>query len=599
MSRLGINTGSNPNDGQGDPLRVAMGKINSNFTEIYNVIGDGNNLTSYASTAGISTLARNLTGSPIINVSGILNTGITTTEHIEVRNITSTGVVTATQFIGDGSQLTNVTALVGGLEVLDDNVRKGVARELNFGANIVSTGPDGVGRVTISVGSSIVVDTANYSISSGISTVAQGLTGTPNLSVGVVTASSYRGSGANLTGIITTLVAGSNVTITQSSGIATISASGEGGSGDYAVIAGYSTSSGISTVAQGLTGIPSINVYNVGVTSAINVGAASTFQQSVHFESTLLIGDADELQIFHDGNNSYIDNASAGNLIIRDSGTGIQLKKTSGALMGVFNNDAGVELYYDGVLKFQTFQNGVAINDSVGIGTTAGNPPYRLTVSGVGATITSGLANAIADFTSSVNGYGQVNVRNSLSGTNASGDIVVTANSGNDTSNFIDLGINNTGFTTSSWTINGALDGYLYTSDGNLSIGAASSSKYLSLFAGGTLAANEQVRVTSTGVGIGTTIAGSKLTVEGNGRFSGVVTATRFESTSAGTPTIDSPNNLNINAITVAISTNVTVGGNLYAGINTSTGLILTSPNGSTYRLVVDNSGNLSTVLVP
>jgi hypothetical protein len=576
-----------------------MGKINSNFTEIYNVIGDGNNLTSYASTAGISTLARNLTGSPIINVSGILNTGITTTEHLEVRNITSTGVVTATQFIGDGSQLTNVTALVGGLEVLDDNVRKGVARELNFGANIVSTGPDGVGRVTISVGSSIVVDTANYSISSGISTVAQGLTGTPNLSVGVVTASSYRGSGANLTGIITTLVAGSNVTITQSSGIATISASGEGGSGDYAVIAGYSTSSGISTVAQGLTGIPSINVYNVGVTSAINVGAASTFQQSVHFESTLLIGDADELQIFHDGNNSYIDNASAGNLIIRDSGTGIQLKKTSGALMGVFNNDAGVELYYDGVLKFQTFQNGVAINDSVGIGTTAGNPPYRLTVSGVGATITSGLANAIADFTSSVNGYGQVNVRNSLSGTNASGDIVVTANSGNDTSNFIDLGINNTGFTTSSWTINGALDGYLYTSDGNLSIGAASSSKYLSLFAGGTLAANEQVRVTSTGVGIGTTIAGSKLTVEGNGRFSGVVTATRFESTSAGTPTIDSPNNLNINAITVAISTNVTVGGNLYAGINTSTGLILTSPNGSTYRLVVDNSGNLSTVLVP
>jgi hypothetical protein len=293
-------------------------------------------------------------------------------------------------------------------------------------------------------------------------------------------------------------------------------------------IATYASTSGISTISQGLTGTPSINVYNVGVASAINVAAASTFQKSVHFESTLLIGDTNELQIFHDGNNSYIDNASAGNLILRDSGTGIQLKKTSGALMGVFNNDAGVELYYNSVLKFQTFQNGVAINDSVGIGSTAGNPPYRLTVSGVGATITSGLANAIADFTSSVNGYGQVNVRNSLSGTNASGDIVVTTNSGNDTSNFIDLGINNAGFTTSSWTINGALDGYLYTSDGNLSIGAASASKYLSLFAGGTLAANEQVRVTSTGVGIGTTIAGSKLTVEGNGRFSGVVTATSF-----------------------------------------------------------------------
>jgi hypothetical protein len=293
-------------------------------------------------------------------------------------------------------------------------------------------------------------------------------------------------------------------------------------------IATYASTSGISTVSQGLTGTPSINVYNVGVASAINVAAASTFQKSVHFESTLLIGDTDELQIFHDGNNSYIDNASVGNLILRDSGTGIQLKKTSGALMGVFNNDAGVELYYNSVLKFQTFQNGVAINDSVGIGSTAGNPPYRLTVSGVGATITSGLANAIADFTSSVDGYGQVNVRNSLSGANASGDIVVTANSGNDTSNFIDLGINNAGFTTTSWTINGALDGYLYTSDGNLSIGAASASKYLSLFAGGTLSANEQARVTSTGVGIGTTNATSKLTVQGDVLVSGIVTATSF-----------------------------------------------------------------------
>jgi hypothetical protein len=160
MSRNGINIGNLANDGQGDPLRVAMNKINNNFLELYNVVGDGNNLTSYASTAGISTLAKNLTGSPRINVSGILNTGITTTEHIEVTNITSTGIITATQFVGDGSQLRNVTALVGGLEILDNNVRKGVARELNFGDNITSTGPDGVGRVTIGV-STVILTSPN------------------------------------------------------------------------------------------------------------------------------------------------------------------------------------------------------------------------------------------------------------------------------------------------------------------------------------------------------------------------------------------------------------------------------------------------------
>ena len=151
MSRLGINTGSNPNDGQGDSLRVAMGKINHNFAEIYDTLGDGNDVISYASTAGISTVARNLTGSPRINVSGILNTGITTTEHIEVRNITSTGIVTASKFVGDGSGITNIIASSSGLDVLDNNVRKGVGRELNFGANLQCTSPDGVGRVTISV----------------------------------------------------------------------------------------------------------------------------------------------------------------------------------------------------------------------------------------------------------------------------------------------------------------------------------------------------------------------------------------------------------------------------------------------------------------
>jgi hypothetical protein len=154
MAKLGINTGSNPNDGQGDPLRIAMGKINSNFTEIYSVFGNGSDLDP------IPNLAENLTGNPRINVSGISNIGITTTEHLEVRNITSSGIVTAVQFVGDGSQLTNVTALPAGLEVLDNTVSRGVARELNFGDNITTTGPDAVGRVTIGI-TTVILTSSN------------------------------------------------------------------------------------------------------------------------------------------------------------------------------------------------------------------------------------------------------------------------------------------------------------------------------------------------------------------------------------------------------------------------------------------------------
>ena len=878
MSRLGIQTGSNPNDGQGDSLRIAMGKINSNFTEIYNVIGDGNNLTSYASTAGISTLARNLTGSPRINVSGILNTGITTTEHLEVRNITSTGVITATRFVGDGSQLENVVATNSGVEVLDENVRKGVAKELNFGEGLFCSGPDGVGRVTIAVTTSIVsgggtgggtpleirnqnailgeysklnfgpnllayvnsitgvvtvttapglnvsgvstfgnvvvggasttlvvngnaritgiltigtssltldgvnnqikigtgvtigengsasftqgvnvsgtitatsfvgngsgltgvnVSVASYASTAGVSTyavtsgystssgIASALTSTANVNTtGIITASSFSGSGANLTGVIKSLVgyattgyvdnkvvgfitsgaltgyatqgyvsnslvgyatqgyvtsAVSSITLDNLSDVnvgapstgqvlkwsgsawvsssdltgvggvgiglsdlsVTINSAGinsltynsttgvfqftptslvgyatqgyvnnavvgfitSGGSVNYASIAGiatyatYATSSGVSTTSQGLTGTPNISVNRVGVSSYLTVTGVSTFFNDVHIElnKSLIIGDNDELQLFHSGVDSYIDNSSSGNLIIRDGGTGIQLRRLGGGpnsgLMAAFNNNAGVELYYNNVIKFQTFQNGVAINDSVGIGTTAGNPPYRLTVSGVGATITQGLANAIADFTSSVNGYGQLNVRNSLSGTNASGDVVITTDTGNDTSNFIDLGINNTGFSTSSWTINGALDGYLYTSDGNLSIGAGSANKYLSLFAGGTLSSNEQVRVTTTGVGIGTTNVTSRLTVSGDARVSGVVTANAFVGSLTGTATT-ATNLANAANITTGTIDNARLSGTYAINVNySSTSGYSTSSGVSTTSGYATSSG--------
>jgi len=86
----------------------------------------------------------------------------------------------------------------------------------------------------------------------------------------------------------------------------------------------------------------------------------------------------------------------------------------------------------------------------------------------------------------------------------------------------------------------------------------------------------------------------------------------------SGTPTITSPNNLNLNAVNVAISTDATVSRHLdvdghteldavrvsgvytfqsdiKVGVDTSVGLVLTSPNGTAYRLLVDNAGTLST----
>lgn len=156
MSKRVINIGNAPNDGTGDPLRTGLSKVNENFTELYNTLGDGNNVISYASTAGISTLAQNLTGVPSVELSGLTNTGVSTVQSIQATDLTVAGIVTATQFSGDGSQLTGVTGTGQGIDVYEDTVRRGIAKQLNFAENIQVSAPDGQGRVNISVASSII-----------------------------------------------------------------------------------------------------------------------------------------------------------------------------------------------------------------------------------------------------------------------------------------------------------------------------------------------------------------------------------------------------------------------------------------------------------
>jgi hypothetical protein len=187
--------------------------------------------------------------------------------------------------------------------------------------------------------------------------------------------------------------------------------------------------------------------------------------------------------------------------------------------------------------------SGLVFNPSTtrfGIGIT--NPQYTFTVTDTGTPATTGLTNCLADFTTTANSYGQINLRNTSTGTNASSDVIITADNGTDSSNFIDLGINNSGFSVGSWTINGANDGYLYTSDGNLSIGAinASVAKYISFFTGGTLLSNERMRINSTGVGINTTNPGATLNVVPTatsiaGLFSGTTSSDMVRITQLGT----------------------------------------------------------------
>ena len=98
--------------------------------------------------------------------------------------------------------------------------------------------------------------------------------------------------------------------------------------------------------------------------------------------------------------------------------------------------------------------------------------------------------------------------------------------------------------------------------------------------------ASKKFETTGAGVTVFGTTESQQLVV------SGVATATRFESTSAGTPTIDSPNNLNINAVTVAISTDLTVGGNVTASQFVGDGSGLTGVVAQGTGIVIQEEGS-------
>ena len=109
---------------------------------------------------------------------------------------------------------------------------------------------------------------------------------------------------------------------------------------------------------------------------------------------------------------------------------------------------------------------------------------------GPGTHLTS-LANAPLVTTGSVNSYVQVSVQNNSNGTAASSDFVATADTGTDGAKYIDVGINNSGFTASgTWTMSGALDGYMYVNSGNLTVGTDTLNKTVSIHTGGTFANN-------------------------------------------------------------------------------------------------------------
>jgi len=138
---------------------------------------------------------------------------------------------------------------------------------------------------------------------------------------------------------------------------------------------------------------------------------------------------------------------------------------------------------------------------NLGLGTTSfnGPNPEKLVVD---AGVTSSV-NAIVG-KGTINNYLQLNIQNLSNGTSASSDVVATADNGNETSNYVDMGIN--GSANTSGIMGAANDAYLYNIGQNFLVGTGTASKSLVFMTGGTSqSSNERMRINGSGnVGIGT-----------------------------------------------------------------------------------------------
>mgnify|MGYP003311122613 FL=1 len=196
MSKVGINTGSAPNAGDGSSLLAGANAINANFNELYSLLGDGSTLVS-----GVATV----TGG----------------------DIDVTGIVTASNFSGSGAGLTSLQSpqLTGSLPAIDGKSLTGIVTTIVAGTNISVSG-NGTGSVTVSAsgggasGNTVVIKDDGSTVgAAGTINFGTGVA-VSALSAGIVTVTASGGSGgvwsSNAAGINTSAKVGIGTTTADS-----------------------------------------------------------------------------------------------------------------------------------------------------------------------------------------------------------------------------------------------------------------------------------------------------------------------------------------------------------------------------------------------
>jgi len=254
----------------------------------------------------------------------------------------STGIVSATTFYGDGSNLTgvantdyvvSVATTTGNLNVsaaatitgdltVSDSIA--VTKDINIGAAATITGALSGSTGTFSGAVNIDATTDSTSTTTGALIVDGGAAIVKNV---------YIGAGLSVAGTLTY----EDVTNVDSVGLITAKS-------------GVNITGGELTVGSGIT---------------MGIAGVATFSgtSDVHLLDNvkLLAGDGSDLQVYHDGSHTWLKN-STGYLRLATGGSGVTISNEDNSeAIAQFVKDGAVDLYYNGSKKFETTNDGTVV----------------------------------------------------------------------------------------------------------------------------------------------------------------------------------------------------------------------------------------------
>ena len=329
----------------------------------------------------------NLTGDTG-NFSGDVRVaGVLTAISLDSSNVSVAGSITGTTFYGDGSNLTGLSVGVGTTSISTESITvSGIVTASGFnGPFFVEESIDDYAFYNIptlhtQVGGNqyarTMVDSGGLQFNPGNNELWVSNRVRIGGATGIITATSFSGSGALLTNI----------------------------------------------PAGQLTGaLPAID--GSQLTGIVFTGGDIVFSGITTFNTNALFGDnrkaifgaGNDLQIFHDGADSYISELGTGKLILNTNGPNIELKYNNAEFAAKFDQDQGASLYYNNLNKFEIISTGA---------TTYGTH-YATSFSGSGASLTGITTAQIVDFGNVVFGIG------SSTNVNTTGTITAGAFYGN------------------------------------------------------------------------------------------------------------------------------------------------------------------------